>query len=234
MKLPRRQFLHFAAGAASLPVVSRIASAQAYPSRPITIVAPFAAGGPVDSRARILAEHMRQTLGQSVIVENVTGAAGSIGVGRVAHSAPDGYMIVVGIWSTHVVNGAIYTLSYDVQNDFEPIALITDSPNVIVGKKTLPANDLKGLIAWLKANPEKATAGTAGVGSPQHVFAILFQNVTGTRFQFAHYRGGAPATQDLVSGQIDLMISDVVTALPQVRASNIKAYAVTSKSRMVV
>jgi tripartite-type tricarboxylate transporter receptor subunit TctC len=232
MKLPRRQFLHFAAGAASLPVVSRIASAQAYPSRPITIVAPFTAGGPVDSRARILAEHMRQTLGQSVIVENVTGAAGSIGVGRVAHSAPDGYTIVVGIWSTHVVNGAIYTLSYDVQNDFEPIALITDSPNVIVGKKTLPANELKGLIAWLKANPEKATAGTAGVGSPQHVFAILFQNVTGTRFQFAHYRGGAPATQDLVSGQIDLMISDVVTALPQVRASNIKAYAVTSKSRM--
>lgn len=161
MKLPRRQFLHFAAGAASLPVVSRIASAQAYPSRPITIVAPFAAGGPVDARARILAEHMRQTLGQSVIVENVTGAAGSIGVGRVAHAAPDGYTIVVGIWSTHVVNGAIYTLSYDVQNDFEPIALITDSPNVIVGKKTLPANDLKGLIAWLKANPEKATAGTA-------------------------------------------------------------------------
>jgi tripartite-type tricarboxylate transporter receptor subunit TctC len=145
---------------------------------------------------------------------------------------PDGYTIVVGIWSTHVVNGAIYTLSYDVQSDFEPIALVTDSPNVIVGKKTLPANDLKGLIAWLKANPEKATAGTAGVGSPQHVFAILFQNVTGTRFQFAHYRGGAPATQDLVSGQIDLMISDVVTALPQVRASNIKAYAITSKSRM--
>lgn len=231
MNLPRRQFLHFAAGAAVLPVAS-IASAQAYPSRPITIVAPFAAGGPVDARARILAEHMRQTLGQSVIVENVTGAAGSIGVGRVAHSVPDGYTIVVGIWSTHVVNGAIYTLSYDVQSDFEPIALITDSPNVIVGKKTLPANDLKGLIAWLKANPEKATAGTAGVGSPQHVFAILFQNVTGTRFQFAHYRGGAPATQDLVSGQIDLMISDVVTALPQVRASNIKAYAITSKSRM--
>ena len=135
MNLPRRQFLHFAAGAAVLPLAS-IASAQAYPSRPITIVAPFAAG--------------------------VTGAAGSIGVGRVAHSVPDGYTIVVGIWSTHVVNGAIYTLTYDVQSDFEPIALITDSPNVIVGKKTLPANDLKGLIAWLKANPEKATAGTAG------------------------------------------------------------------------
>jgi tripartite-type tricarboxylate transporter receptor subunit TctC len=162
VKLPRRKFLHLAAGAAALPVASRVVSAQAYPSRPITIVAPFAAGGPVDARARILAEHMRQTLGQPVIVENVTGAAGSIGVGRVAHAAPDGYTIVVGIWSTHVVNAAIYALSYDVQSDFEPIALITDAPTVIVGKKTLPANDLKGLIAWLKANPEKATAGTAG------------------------------------------------------------------------
>jgi tripartite-type tricarboxylate transporter receptor subunit TctC len=202
MTLPRRSFLHLAAGAAVLPSTTRIASAEVYPSRPITIVAPFAAGGPVDARARILAEHMRQTLGQPVIVENVTGAAGSIGVGRVAHAAPDGYTIVVGIWSTHVVNGAIYALSYDVQRDFEPIALITDGPMVIVGKKTLPANDLIELIAWLKANPEKATAGTAGVGSPQHVFAILFQNVTGTRFRFAHYRGGAPATQDLVSVEL--------------------------------
>src|SRR5215831_6419628 len=234
MKLPRRNFLHLAAGAAALPAVSRFAWAQTYPSKPVTIVVPFAAGGPVDLRARSLAEHMRSALGQPIIIENVSGAAGSLGAGRVARSAPDGYTLAIGIWSTHVVNGAVYRLQYDVLNDFEPVALLTNNPQLIVGKKTLAANDLKGLVAWLKANPDQALAGTAGVGSPQHVFGILFQNATSTRVNFVHYRGGAPAMQDLVAGQIDLIVADLTTSLPQVRAGSIKPYAFTGRSRSAV
>jgi tripartite-type tricarboxylate transporter receptor subunit TctC len=220
-------FAMVAAGAAS-------ASAQTYPSKPVTIVVPFSAGGPLDTRARSLAEHMRSSLGQPIIIENVTGAAGSLGVGRVARSAPDGYTLGIGIWSTHVVNGAIYALQYDVLNDFEPVALLTNNSQLIVGKKTLPANDLKDLVAWLKANPDQALAGTAGVGSPQHIIGILFQNATGTRFRFVHYRGGAPAMQDLVAGQIDLIVADLTTSLPQVRAGNIKPFAFTGRSRSAV
>ena len=232
MKLPRRSFLHLTAGAAAVPAMSHIAGAQTYPSRSITMVVPFAAGGPVDTLARIVAERMRASLGQPIVIENVTGAGGSIGTGRVARAVPDGYTLVIGIWTTHVVNGAIYTLQYDVLNDFEPIALLANNPQVIVAKKSMPANDLKGLIAWLKANPDKASAGTAGVGSPQHVLGIFFQSATGTRFQFVHYRGGGPATQDLVAGQIDIIVADQVTALPQIRSGNIKAYAVTNKNRL--
>jgi tripartite-type tricarboxylate transporter receptor subunit TctC len=220
-------FAMVAAGAAS-------ASAQTYPSKPVTIVVPFSAGGPLDTRARSLAEHMRSSLGQPIIIENVTGAAGSLGVGRVARSAPDGYTLGIGIWSTHVVNGAIYALQYDVLNDFEPVALLTNNSQLIVGKKTLPANDLKGLVAWLNANPDQALAGTAGVGSPQHIIGILFQNATGTRFRFVHYRGGAPAMQDLVAGQIDLIVADLTTSLPQVRGGNIKPFAFTGRSRSAV
>jgi tripartite-type tricarboxylate transporter receptor subunit TctC len=216
-----------AAGAAS-------AAAQTYPSKPVTIVVPFSAGGPLDTRARSLAEHMRSSLGQPIIIENVTGAAGSLGVGRVARSAPDGYTLGIGIWSTHVVNGAIYALQYDVLNDFEPVALLTNNSQLIVGKKTLPANDLKDLIAWLKANPDQALAGTGGVGSPQHIIGILFQNATGTRCRFVHYRGAAPAMQDLVAGQIDLIVADLTTSLPQVRAGNIKPFAFTGRSRSAV
>jgi tripartite-type tricarboxylate transporter receptor subunit TctC len=157
MKLPRRQFLHLAAGAAALPAVSRVAMAQAYPTRLITIVVPYAAGGPTDVIGRILAERMRAVLGQTVIVENVTGANGTIGVGRVARATPDGYTISIGHWSTHVVNGAIYQLPYDLLNDFEPISLIATNSYVIVAKNAVPANDLKGFIAWLKANPDKAS-----------------------------------------------------------------------------
>jgi len=205
---------------------------ETYPSRPITMVVPFAAGGPVDTLTRFLAERMRPLLGQPIIIENVTGAAGSIGVGRVARAAPDGYTLVNGIWSTHVVNGVIYNLSYDVFGDFEPVALLTNGSQLIVVKKANPASDLKGFIAWLKANPDKASAGTAGVGSPQHIFGIQLQNATGTRFQFIHYRGGAPATQDLVAGNIDLVIADQVTALPQIRGGTIKAFAYTGRSRL--
>jgi tripartite-type tricarboxylate transporter receptor subunit TctC len=232
MMLSRRKLLRLASGIAVLPAVAHIASAQDYPSRPISIIVPFPPGGPVDVLGRLLAERLRESLAQPVIVENVSGAGGSLGVGRVAHAVPDGYTLVLGIWSTHVVNGALYPLKYDVLNDFEPVALLTDNPMLIVARKSMPADNLKGLIVWMRANPGKATAGTAGIGSPQHIFGILFQNATGTRAEFVHYRGGAPAMQDLVAGRIDMMISDKVTSLPQVRAGNIKAYAFASNHRL--
>jgi tripartite-type tricarboxylate transporter receptor subunit TctC len=232
VKLHRREFLHLAAGAAALPPVSRIASAQTYPTQPITMIVPFSAGGPLDTLARFMAERMRGSLGQPIVIENVTGAAGSLGVGRVARAAADGYTLVIGIWSTHVVNAVLYALQYDVLNDFEPVALLTNNAQLIVAKKTMPANDLKGLITWLHANPGKVLVGTSGVGSPPHVFGVLLQNTTGTRFAFVHYRGMAPAMQDLVAGQIDLIIADQVTSLPQVRAGNIKAYAFTGRTRL--
>jgi tripartite-type tricarboxylate transporter receptor subunit TctC len=228
----RRQFLHLAAGVAALPIVSRIAKAQAYPSRPITILVPFAAGGPTDTIARMLAERMRAFLGQTVVIENVTGANGSIAVGRVARAAPDGYTLSIGQTGTHVLNGAAYSLQYHVLNDFEPISLLTDSPLLVVGKKSLPPDDLKGLIDWLKTNPNKATAGTPGNGSLGQTSCILFQKITGTRFQFAAYRGSAPLVQDLVAGQVDIAITDLITTLPQVRGGTIKAYAVAGKARL--
>jgi tripartite-type tricarboxylate transporter receptor subunit TctC len=232
MKLPRRRFLHLAAGAAALPAVSRIARAQSYPTRPITIVVPFVPGGATDVIARMMAERMRVSLGQPVIVENVSGAGGTIGVGRVAHAAPDGYTLSIGHWSTHVVNGAIYPLQYDLPNSFEPILLITSNSYLVLARRTMPATNLKELIAWLKANPDKASAGTAGAGSPQHVGGVFFQNATGTRFQFVPYRGGAPMMQDLVAGQIDITIDDPTNSLPHLRAGAIKAYAITAKTRL--
>ena len=226
-----RMFLAWFIFAAAFGNVA-IAAEQLYPSRPITMIVPFAAGGPTDTIARILAEHMRVSLGQPVILENVTGAAGSIGAGRVARAAGDGYTLVIGVWGTHVLNGAIYPLSYDLLKDFEPISLVASNPMVIVAKKVMPAKDLMELIAWLKANPDKASAGTTGTGGASHVAAILFQKETGTRFQFVPYRGLAPAMQDLVAGQIDMMIDNPATSLPQVRAGTIKAYATTAKARL--
>jgi len=205
---------------------------DSYPSRPITIVDPFPAGGPVDTVGRILAERMRTSLGRPITIENVAGAGGTIGIGRVARALPDGYTIALGIWNTHVVNGAIYKLQYDVVKDFEPIALLANTPLLIIAKTAVPANDLTGLIAWLKANPDKASLGTAGVGSPQHIAGILFQQLTDTRFQFVHYRGAAPLMQDLVAGQIDITIDAPAISLPQVRAASIKAYAVTVRTRL--
>jgi tripartite-type tricarboxylate transporter receptor subunit TctC len=205
---------------------------DSYPSRPITIVDPFPAGGPVDTVGRILAERMRASLGQPIIIENVAGAGGTIGVGRIARALPDGYTIALGIWNTHVVNGAIYKLQYDVVKDFEPIALLANTPLLIIAKTAVPANDLMGLIAWLKANPDKALFGTGGVGSPQHIAGILFQQLTDARFQFVHYRGAAPLMQDLVAGQIDITIDAPAISLPQVRAGSIKAYAVTMRTRL--
>jgi tripartite-type tricarboxylate transporter receptor subunit TctC len=233
MKLPhRRQFLQLAAGAAALPALSRLARAQAYPSRPITMVVPFPPGGPLDTVARITAEAMRVSLGQPVIIENVAGAAGSLGVGRVARAAGDGYTLSAGFVGTHVFNGATYTLQYDLLEDFEPISLIASNSWLIVAKKGMPANDLKDFIGWLKANPDKASQGTIGAGSPHHVAGIFFQKETGTRFQFVPYRGAAPAMQALVAGQIDMIIDSPTIAMPQVRAGNIKGYAVAAKSRL--
>jgi len=196
------------------------------------MVVPFAAGGPTDTIARILANPMSAALGRPIIIENVTGAAGSIGVGRVARAAPDGYTLSVGFLGTDVLNGARYSLQYDVLNDFEPIALLASNPQLIVAKIAMPAKDLIELIAWLKANPGAASQGTAGAGSPAHVGGPLFQSMTGTRFQFVPYRGAAPAMQDLVAGQIDLMFDQASNALPHVRSGGVKAYAVTAKTRL--
>jgi tripartite-type tricarboxylate transporter receptor subunit TctC len=228
----RRQFLHLAACAAALPAVPRIARAQTYPSRPITMVVGFATGGSTDVIARMMAERMKSSLGQPVIVENVTGALGTIAIGRVARAAPDGYTLSLGNNDSHVMPGATYALQYDLLKDLEPVALLSTGPYVLTARKTIPANDLKGLIAWLKANPDKATLGHGGTGGGPHIAGVFFQRETGTRFQFVPYRGAAPAIQDLVAGQIDMASTDPVVALPQVRAGTIKAYGVTTKKRV--
>ena len=209
-----------------------IAMAQVYPSRPVTMVVPFPAGGSSDTIGRVLADGMRGPLGQSVIIENVGGASGNLGVGRVARAAADGYTLILGSWPTHVLNAAIFTLPYDPLNDFEPVALVAAQPLFIIAKKAMPAKDLTELLAWLKANPDKATQGTAGTGGASHLAGVFFQKATGTRFQFVPYRGSAPAMQDLLAGQIDMMIDLAASATPQVRAGNVKAYAVTAKNRL--
>jgi tripartite-type tricarboxylate transporter receptor subunit TctC len=194
---------------------------------------PFAAGGPGDTLARSLTERMRESLGQTVIIENVTGAAGAIGTGRVARAEADGYTIGLGFLGTHVLNGTVQKLHYDILKDFEPIALLANNPHLIVAKNAMPANDLKGLVAWLQSNPGKASQGTGGMGTPSHVGGAFFQNVTGTRFQFVHYRGGAgPAMQDLVGGHIDLMFDQALNSLPHLRDGKIKVYAVADKARL--
>src|SRR3954468_22356093 len=227
-----RRMLVAALTCAAISGHSAAVSAQVYPSRPITIIVPFPAGGPTDTIARIVTEGRRAALAQSRNVGNVSGPAGTIGAGRVARAAPDGYTLCVGFLGTHVLNGAIYSLDYDIVKDFEPIALLASNPQLIVAKKAVPAQDLKGLIAWLKANPGKATQGSAGIGSPAHVSGAYFQRSTGTAFQFAQYRGAAPAMQDLVGGHIDLMFDQPPNSLPHMRDSKIKAYAVTAKARL--
>jgi tripartite-type tricarboxylate transporter receptor subunit TctC len=218
--------------AAILVLIESAPAAEVFPSRPITMVVPFAAGGPTDVIGRVVAEGMRSSLGQPIIIENVTGAAGSIGVGRVARAAPDGYTISIGQWGSHVANGAIYALPYDLLNDFAPLAWVATGVPLIVSRNTLPAKNLTELIAWLRANPDKASQGTAGAGSPQHIAGIYFQKETGTRFQFVPYRGVAPAMLDLVAGQLDFMIDQATNSLPQVSAGQIRAYAVTAKTRL--
>ena len=207
------------------------ASAQPFPTRAVTLVVPFAAGGPVDVVARILAEPMRRSLGQAVVVESTTGAGGSIGVGRVARAAPDGYTLSIGHWSTHVVNGAVYQLPYDLLKDLEPVAMIGGNPMIVVSKPDVPAANLKELVAWVKANQEKVNVGTAGAGSSTHIAGIYFQNEIGAKLQFIPYKGTGPAMKDLMGGQIDMMVDQLSNSLPQVKANRIKGYAITAKER---
>ncbi len=207
-------------------------AAQGFPTKPIVMVVPFAAGGPVDVIARLLAVPMTKTLGQTVVVENTTGAAGTLGVGRVARAAPDGYTLSIGHWSTHVINGAIYPLQYDLLKDLQPIALIASNPLLVVASAANPAKDLKELIAWVRANPDKGSAGTAGVGSASHMGGVYFQSATNTKLTFIPYRGTAPALQDMLGGRLDFMIDQASNSLPQVKGGKIRAYAVTAKSRI--
>lgn len=206
--------------------------AQPYPSKPITMIVPFAAGGPTDALARVLADRMRQTLGETILVENVTGAGGTIGVTRAVKSAPDGYTLSVGHLGTHVINGAMYPLPFDLINDLDPVALVASNPMMIVSKNDVPAKNLKELIAWIKANDGKVTAGTAGVGSGAHFSGIFFEQLIGTHLQFVPYRGTGPALLDLVAGQIDIIVDQASNSLPQVQAGKIRAYAITDQKRL--
>ena len=235
--MPKRSFSRrgfIAAAAVCMAGGIGAANAQVYPSRPITMVVPLAPGGSTDVIARIMAEAMRPSLGQPVIVENTTGAGGTIGVGRLARATPDGYTIGIGQWGTNVANGAVYTLPYDLLKDFEPIALIATQPFLIVTRKTMPAKDLKELIAWLKANSDRASQGNSGVGTPSHVGGVFFQNAIGVRFQLIPYRSAGLSMQDLVAGNIDLTLDTPAISLTQLRAGNIKAYAVTANKRLTI
>jgi tripartite-type tricarboxylate transporter receptor subunit TctC len=208
------------------------AAQQAYPNRPITFVVPFAAGGPTDVLARLLGERIRAALGQPVLIENVTGAGGSIGVGRVVSAAPDGYTVSIGHFGTHVANGAIYPLKYDLLNDLDPVVRLPSNPMIVVTRKSFPAANLKEVVDRLKANPGKISEGTAGAGSGSHIAGLLLQRLTGIQLSFVPYRGTGPALQDLVAGQIDMIIDQASNCLPQVRQGTIKAFAVTATARI--
>jgi tripartite-type tricarboxylate transporter receptor subunit TctC len=206
------------------------AIAAEYPAHGITFIVPFAAGGPTDTVARAVAGPMSKSLGQPIIIENVAGAGGSVGVGRAVNASPDGYTLNVGNWSTHVVNGAMYTLRYDLLNDLEPVARLPSAHQLIVARKGVAANNLSELVAWMKGRT--TLVGTAGVGSASHIGAVLFQSETGARITPVHYRGTAPAMIDLIGGQIDVMFDQAANSLPQIREGAIKAFAVTSAARL--
>jgi tripartite-type tricarboxylate transporter receptor subunit TctC len=206
-------------------------AAQSYPTKPITMVVPFSAGGPTDTLARIMMEPMRKALGQPLLVDNTTGAGGTIATGRVVRAAPDGYMVVIGHWGTHVVNGAYYTLPFDLLNDFAQVAMIASNPQVIVSHLSIPAKNLKELISFIKANQSKVLMGTGGIGGASHMAGIYFLNKIGAKLQFVPYRGGAPAMQALVAGEIPLYVTQVSSAVAFTRAGRIRAYAVTAPNR---
>jgi tripartite-type tricarboxylate transporter receptor subunit TctC len=234
MRLSRRGFLQRASGVLAAPAAARMAHAQAWPNRPITLVVPYPAGGPTDTIARLVAERMRVSLGQPIVIENVSGGGGTIAVTRVARAPGDGYTLSIGHWGSHVVNGAVYSLPFDLLTDLEPVALIADGPQLVVAAKSVPAQDIGELIAWLKANPGKGMVGTTGVGGASHLAAILFGKTTGTSIQIVPYRGSAPRMQDLLSGQIHLAFDQASSALAQVKSGNLHGYAVTSRSRLAV
>jgi tripartite-type tricarboxylate transporter receptor subunit TctC len=215
-------------------LVSGVAGAAAaqYPSKPITVLEPFAAGGPTDTIARIMAQAMGKALGQTVVAENVAGAGGTIAGAKVAHGAPDGYTVAIGHVGTHVIAGAIQKTSYDVFNDFEPVAMICTNPQIIVTRNDVPAKTLPELIAWAKAKKDPVTSGTGGPGTPSHISGVYFQNQTGAAVQIIHYRGSGPALQDVMAGHIDMTFDQAANALPQVRAGRIRAYAVTAPTRL--
>jgi tripartite-type tricarboxylate transporter receptor subunit TctC len=209
------------------------ASAQVYPAKPITIIVPFAAGGPADTLARLLGERMKTSLGQTIVVENAAGAAGSLGVGRVARAAPDGYTIGIGHLGTHVFNGALQNLPYDLQKALEPIILLPSNQSVIVTKKDVPAKDLKELVAWLKANPDQASAATAGIGSIAHIASVYFQEKTGVALRIVPYRGGGAAVADVVAGHVTFLFDQLSGASVEMyRSGKLKPYAVTAKARL--
>jgi tripartite-type tricarboxylate transporter receptor subunit TctC len=204
-----------------------------YPTRPITLIVPYGAGGPLDMLTRIISERMRVSLGQPILIENITGASGVIGVGRAIRADPDGYTVSVGNWATHVVNGATFALQYDLLQDLEPVAFLSSNPYVMVARNDLPATNLQALISLLKANPEQFTLGTGGPGSGQHVSGIYFQNLTGTRLRFVPYRAGSSdIMKDMVGGHIDLTFDQAISALPYVRNGQMKAFAVTANARL--
>jgi tripartite-type tricarboxylate transporter receptor subunit TctC len=207
------------------------AIAQSYPSKPVTIVVPFSAGGPTDTLARLMGERMRKTLGQPVLIDNTLGAGGSIGVGKVVRSPPDGYMVSIGHWGTHVVNGVYYPLTYNVLTDFEPVAMIATNPQLIVSKMAVPAKNLKELIAWIKANEAKVLMGSGGIGGASHMAAIYFGDTIGTKFNYVPYKGGAPALQALLGGEIDLYVTQISNVAGQIKAGKVRAYAVMAPTR---
>lgn len=207
------------------------AVAQPWPTRQITIVVPFSAGGPTDTLARIMSEPMRRFLGQTIIVDNTTGAGGSIGVGRVVRSAPDGYTLSIGHWGTHVVNGAYYKLTYDLLTDLEPVVMIATNPQMVITRSVVPATNLKELVQWIKTNQGKIQIGTGGIGSSSHIGGLYFLNRVGVKMDFVPYRGGAPAVQALLAGEIDLYMTQISGAIEQVRAGKLRAYMVTTSKR---
>lgn len=231
MNPPRRRLLGLAASAAALPLASSV-RAQAWPARPITVIVPASAGGPTDAISRVLADRLGAALGQTVLIENIGGASGTIGVGKLARAAPDGYTLCVGQWSHFVLNGATYTLTFDLLNDFQTVSLLTTGPMLVVTRKTLPANNFQELVAWLKANRDKASAGTGGIGAPGHISGLFFQKMTGTQFAFVPYRGTGPALRDLIAGQIDLMLDQASSVLPHIQSGSMKAFTVTAPSRL--
>lgn len=212
-------------------IFSGIAVSQPWPSRPIAVVVPFAAGGPTDLLARIISEPMRRYLGQTVIVDNVAGAGGSIGVARVVRAPPNGYTVSIGHWGTHVVNGAYYKLDYDLLKDLDPVGMFADNPQVVVSNNAVPAKDMKELVAWIKGNQDKLRFGTAGIGGASHMAGIYFMNRIGARTEYIAYRGGAPVMSALLGGEVNLYMAVVAAAVQQTRLGKIRAYMVTAKNR---